>query len=103
MRVYKKKTIRRMKWYGVILVLSGIPLGIGMGRSLEEGRTFLLEESQTYAQKLYLPLFLYQKEQESEREGDLQASTSCVDAVGRISGRSDRKKGKERTGGSVGR
>ena len=44
MRVYKKKTIRRMKWYGVILVLSGIPLGIGMGRSLEEGRTFLLEE-----------------------------------------------------------
>lgn len=48
MRVYKKKTIRRMKWYGVILVLSGIPLGIGMGRSLEEGRTFLLEESQTY-------------------------------------------------------
>ena len=68
MRVYKKKTIRRMKWYGVILVLSGIPLGIGMGRSLEEGRTFLLEESQTYAQKLYLPLFSYQKEQESERE-----------------------------------
>ncbi len=63
MRVYKKKTIRRMKWYGVILVLSGIPLGIGMGRSLEEGRTFLLEESQTYAQKLYLPLFSYQKEQ----------------------------------------
>ena len=57
-----------MKWYGVILVLSGIPLGIGMGRSLEEGRTFLLEESQTYAQKLYLPLFSYQKEQESERE-----------------------------------
>ena len=52
MRVYKKKTIRRMKWYGVILVLSGIPLGIGMGRSLEEGRTFLLEESQIYAQKL---------------------------------------------------
>lgn len=51
-----------MKWYGVILVLSGIPLGIGMGRSLEEGRTFLLEESQTYAQKLYLPLFSYQKE-----------------------------------------
>ena len=48
MRVYKKKTIRRMKWYGVILVLSGIPLGIGMGRSLEEGRTFLLEESQIY-------------------------------------------------------
>ena len=68
MRVYKKKTIRRMKWYGVILVLSGIPLGIGMGRSLEEGRTFLLEESQIYAQKLYLPLFSYQKEQESERE-----------------------------------
>ena len=30
MRVYKKKTIRRMKWYGVILVLSGIPLGIGI-------------------------------------------------------------------------
>ena len=48
MRVYKKKTIRRMKWYGVILVLAGIPLGIGMGRSLEEGRTFLLEESQIY-------------------------------------------------------
>lgn len=69
MRVYKKKTIRRMKWYGVILVLSGIPLGIGMGRSLEEGRTFLLEESQTYAQKLYLPLFSYQKEQGTEREG----------------------------------
>ena len=68
MRVYKKKTIRRMKWYGVILALAGIPLGIGMGRSLEEGRTFLLEESQTYAQKLYLPLFSYQKEQESERE-----------------------------------
>ena len=68
MRVYKKKTIRRMKWYGVILVLSGIPLGIGMGRSLEEGRIFLLEESQIYAQKLYLPLFSYQKEQESERE-----------------------------------
>ena len=68
MRVYKKKTIRRMKWYGVILVLSGIPLGIGMGRSLEEGRTFLLEESQTYAQKLYLPLFSYQKEQGTERE-----------------------------------
>ena len=40
MRVYKKKTIRRMKWYGVILALAGIPLGIGMGRSLEEGRTF---------------------------------------------------------------
>lgn len=68
MRVYKKKTIRRMKWYGVILALAGIPLGIGMGRSLEEGRTFLLEESQIYAQKLYLPLFSYQKEQESERE-----------------------------------
>lgn len=36
----------------------------------------------------------------SERTGirkgrDLQASTSCVDAVGRISGRSDRKRGKE--------
>ena len=40
-----------------------------MGRSLEEGRTFLLEESQIYAQKLYLPLFSYQKEQESEKEG----------------------------------
>ena len=85
MRVYKKKTIRRMKWYGVILVLSGIPLGIGMGRSLEEGRTFLLERT-------------------GIRKGrDLLAPTSCVDAVGRISGRSDRKKGKGRTGGSVGR
>lgn len=103
MRVYKKKTIRRMKWYGVILVLSGIPLGIGMGRSLEEGRTFLLEESQTYAQKLYLPLFSYQKEQESEREEIFRLPLHVMDAVGRISGRSDRKKGKERTGGSVGR
>ena len=102
MRVYKKKTIRRMKWYGVILVLSGIPLGIGMGRSLEEGRTFLLEESQTYAQKLYLRFFL--SERTGDRKGrDLLAPTSCVDAVGRISGRSDRKKGKGRTGGSIGR
>ena len=78
MRVYKKKAIRRMKWYGVILVLASIPLGIGMGRSLEE-RTRI-------------------------RKGrDLQAPTSCVDAVGRISGRSDREKGKGRTGGSIGR
>ncbi len=95
MRVYKKKTIRRMKWYGVILVLSGIPLGIGMGRSLEEGRTFLLEESQTYAQKLYLPLFSYQKEQGIRKGRDLQDSTSCVDAVGRISEDQTEKRGKE--------
>ena len=96
MRVYKKKTIRRMKWYGVILVLSGIPLGIGMGRSLEEGRTFLLEE-------IVLSAFFLSERTGIRKGRDLQASTSCVDAVGRISGRSDRKKGKGRTGGSIGR
>ena len=53
------KMVMQFILYGVILVLSGIPLGIGMGRSLEEGRTFLLEESQTYAQKLYFPLFYW--------------------------------------------
>lgn len=102
MRVYKKKTIRRMKWYGVILVLAGIPLGIGMGRSLEEGRTFLLEESQIYAQKLYLPLFSYQKEQEQKGKRSSGSHFMCGcrwQDIWKIR----QKKGKGRTGGSIGR
>jgi hypothetical protein len=97
MRVYKKKTIRRMKWYGVILVLSGIPLGIGRGENI-----FIRRKSDLCAE--IVPSAFFLSERTGIRKGrDLQTSTSCVDAVGRISGGSDRKKGKGRTGGSIGR
>lgn len=103
MRVYKKKTIRRMKWYGVILVLAGIPLGIRMGRSLEEGENIFIRRKSDLCAEI-VPSALFLSERTGDRKGrDLLAPTSCVDAVGRISGRSDRKKGKGRTGGSIGR
>lgn len=71
MRVYKKKTIRRMKWYGVILVLSGIPLGIGMGRSLEGENIFIRRKSDLCAEIVPSAFFLSERTKESERGRDL--------------------------------
>ena len=73
------------------------------GPVIGRGRTFLLEESQTYAQKLYLPLFSYQKEQESEREEIFWLPLHVwMPLAGYLEDQTE-KTGKGRTGGSVGR
>ena len=75
-------------WYGPV---------IGRGENI-----FIRRKSDLCAE--IVPSAFFLSERTGIRKGrDLQASTSCVDAVGRISGRSDRKKGKGRTDGSIGR
>ena len=75
-------------WYGPV---------IGRGENI-----FIRRKSYLCAE--IVPSAFFLSERTGIRKGrDLQASTSCVDAVGRISVRSDRKKGKGITDGSIGR
>lgn len=72
MREQKKRTIRRMERYGILLFSVVVLLRIGRNSFIEEGSIFLWKESHSHAQKLYLPLFSYQKEQNTGKENVLK-------------------------------
>ena len=65
MREQKKRKIRRIERYGILLFSVVVLLRTGRNSFIEEGSMFLWRESRSHAQTLYLPLFSYQKEQDT--------------------------------------